>query len=269
MEEICMTFGYTRQAYYKHKELEEFRTKRDQNVLEEVRNIRHKQPKVGVRKLHVMLNNLGKPELKIGRDQLFELLARNDMLVKQKRKFTHTTCPDKKATVFPNLLDKKTIDKKNQAWVVDITYLNTCCGFAYLYLITDRYSRKIISFVVANSLHAKHACKALQKAISTVDDPTGIIHHSDHGSQYCSEEYQNILNNNNIICSMTGIAHCYDNAVAERINGILKQEFGLGMTLQSVKVAQELASDAIYIYNHKRLHNALRYKTPCEVHDAL
>ncbi len=269
MEAICMTFGYSRQAYYKHKQLEEFRTKRDQNVLAEVRNIRHKQPKVGVRKLHIMLNNLEQSELKISRDQLFELLARNDMLVKQKQKFIHTSRPDKKASVFPNLMDKKTIDKKNQAWVVDITYLNTCYGFAYLYLITDRYSRKIISFVVANRLHAKYACKVLQKAISTVDDPAGIIHHSDHGSQYCSEEYQNILNSNKILCSMTGIAHCYDNAVAERINGILKQEFGLGRTLQSVKVAQELASDAIYIYNNNRLHSALMYKTPCEVHDSL
>jgi transposase InsO family protein len=204
--------------------------------------------------------------LKIGRDYLFKLLAKYDLLVKRKLRFTRTTDSGRKPVTYPNILIEKEISRVNEAWVVDITYLNTCSGFVYLYLITDRYSRKIISHVVADSLKAKHACSALLKAISTVNNPEGIIHHSDHGSQYCSEEYQKILAAHNMICSMTGAAHCYDNAVAERVNGILKQEFGLSKVMPSMKVAQQLASDSIKIYNSKRLHKALLYKTPDAVY---
>lgn len=263
-----MTFGFTRQAYYKHKQLDELRCVRDQEVLAEVRNIRMEQPKVGGRKLQIMLANLEREELKIGRDQLFELLAMNGMLVKTKVRFTRTSISGRNGVNFPNLLFKKHIYRVNQAWVVDITYLNTCNGFVYLNLVTDRFSRKIISYVVADSLKAKHACSALLKAISTVDNPEGIIHHSDHGSQYCSEEYQKILRSHNMVCSMTGAARCYDNAVAERVNGILKHEFGLSKVLPSLKIAQELASDTIRIYNSKRLHKALMYKTPDAVYNA-
>lgn len=263
-----MTFGFTRQAYYKHSKIEDNRAKRDESVLSEVRNIRKEQPKVGGRKLHVMLADLEREELKIGRDQLFELLAMNGMLVKKKVRFTRTSISGRNGVNYPNLLTKKHINRINQAWVVDITYLNTCNGFVYLYLVTDMYSRKIISYVVADSLKAKHACSALLQAISTVDNPEGIIHHSDHGSQYCSEEYQKILRRHHMLCSMTGVARCYDNAVAERVNGILKHEYGLSKVLPSLKIAQELASDSIRIYNSKRLHKALKYKTPEAVYSA-
>lgn len=263
-----MAFGYTRQAYYKHQRLVDLRVVRDQEVLTEVRNIRKEQPKVGVRKLHIMLSSLERADLKIGRDYLFEMLAKNDLLVKRKLRFTRTTDSGRKPVTYPNMLTERAIDAVNQAWVVDITYLNTCAGFVYLYLVTDRYSRKIISHNVADSLKAKHACNALLKAISSVNNPEGIIHHSDHGSQYCSDEYQNILAAHHMQCSMTGRAHCYDNAVAERVNGILKHEFGLSRVLPSLKVAQELASNTIKIYNSKRLHKALLYRTPDAVYYA-
>jgi len=261
-----MTFGYTRQAYYKHQKLETVRCVRDQEVLTEVLNIRKEQPKVGGRKLHIMLSNPEQANMKIGRDYLFDILAKNDLLVKRKLKFTHTSDSGSKPVTYPNLLIEQKIDRVNQAWVVDITYLNTCSGFVYLYLITDRYSRKIISHVVADSLKAKHACSALLKAIGTVKNPQGIIHHSDHGSQFCSQEYQKILAEHNMLCSMTGAAHCYDNAVAERVNGILKHEFGLYRVLPSLKIASELATDGVYIYNNKRLHASLNYKTPSLVY---
>jgi len=263
-----MTFGFTRQAYYKHSKLEDNRAKRDEKVLSEVRNIRKEQPKVGGRKLQIMLANLEREELKIGRDQLFELLAMNGMLVKKKPRFTRTSISNRNSVNYPNLLYKEHIYRVNQAWVVDITYLNTCNGFVYLYLVTDMHSRKIISYVVADSLKAKHACSALLKAISTVDNPEGIIHHSDHGSQYSSEEYQKILKSNKMLCSMTGRDRCYDNAIAERVNGILKHEFGLSKVLPSLMIAQELTSDSIRIYNSKRLHKALMYKTPEAVYNA-
>lgn len=263
-----MTFGYTRQAFYKHQRIEENRRERDLEVLKLVHNIREDQEKVGTRKLHSMLNKMENKNIKIGRDYLLELLAMNNMLVKRKRKFTRTTDSGHIHTTYPNLLKDMIIDGVNQAWVVDITYLNTCSGFAYLYLVTDRYSRRIISHVVSDSLEAKHACTALSKALSSVQNPEGIIHHSDHGSQYCSKQYQKILSGNNMIGSMTGSNRCYDNAVAERVNGILKQEFRLSRVLASVKVAEELAAWAINIYNSKRLHMALKYKTPNEVHFA-
>jgi transposase InsO family protein len=220
------------------------------------------QPEVGVRKLHRMLRSPETPNLIIGRDYLFELLAAKNLLVKTKRKFIHTTDSGHSNPVYPNLLSVHKIIKVNQAWVVDITYLNTCDGFVYLYLITDRYSRRIISHVVADSLKAKHACDALQAAIKSVRNTDGIIHHSDHGSQYCSQEYQKILAENGMRSSMTGPSRCYDNAVAERVNGILKHEFGLSKVLPSLKLAKELAADSIKIYNSKRLHTALQYKTP-------
>lgn len=263
-----MTFGYTRQGYYKHQKLEAFRGERDAKVLTEVREIRQEQPKVGGNKLHIMLSNLQREDLKIGRDYLFKLLREHNLLIRRKPRFTRTTDSGGKPVDHPNLLTEIEVSKVNQAWVADITYLNTCDGFVYLYLITDRYSRKIISYEVARSLKAKYACKALLKAISSVDNPDGIIHHSDHGSQYCSQAYQEILEANGMLCSMTGPAHCYDNAVAERVNGILKHEFGLARVLPSLKIARELAADAIKIYNSKRLHKSLQYKTPDAVYNA-
>lgn len=261
-----MIFGYTRQGYYKHVNLDEFRSHRDANVLVEVREIRKELPKLGGLKLHKMLSKMQLPELKIGRDYLFALLGKNGLLQKRRRKFTRTSDSGPKPVTHPNLLAGKTIEKPNQAWVTDMTYLNTCSGFAYLYLITDKFSRRILSHVVTNSLKAKYACIALEKAIQTVPATEGIIHHSDHGSQYCSNEYQKILFENKMLCSMTGPARCYDNPVAERLNGILKQEFGISKVLPSVKIAQELVLDAITIYNSKRLHKSLGYKTPDDVY---
>jgi len=263
-----MTFGYTRQGYYKHQKLASFRSERDARVLAEVREIRQEQPRVGGLKLHFMLSHMNRADLKIGRDYLFDILRTHKLLLRRKRRFVNTSVTGPKPVVYPNLLAEKEIERPNQAWVADITYLNTCSGFVYLYLVTDRYSRKIISHVVADSLKAKHACSALAKAISTVDNPEGIIHHSDHGCQYSSEEYQKMLADNKMLCSMTGKAHCFDNAVAERVNGILKQEFGLSKVLPSLKVAQELAADAIRIYNSRRLHKSLQYKTPDAVYHA-
>lgn len=263
---ICSVYGRTRQGYYKHQRQADEKWRRQQIVLKSVRKIRNRQKKAGVRKIQKMLVNMIDPDLVPGRDKLYELLRNNGLLVKSKRKRINTTDFDHDMPIYPNLLEGFTPTGINQAWVVDITYLNTCRGFVYLFLVTDLHSRKIISHVVADNLKAENACLALNKALKTVSDPSGIIHHSDHGSQYCSKAYQKILNTNNLKCSMTGPNRCYDNAVAERINGILKQEFGLGKTFINIKIAIEAAMDAIYIYNTERLHVSLGYKTPESVY---
>jgi len=265
---ICSTYCRTRQGFYKRQRQANATRKRQQWVLKNVRLIRIKQQKAGVRKLQKMLKDMDDPNLVIGRDKLFDLLRANGLLVKSKRKRINTTDFNHDMPVYPNLLENFASTGINQAWVVDITYLNTCKGFVYLFLVTDLHSRKIISHVVADNLKAENACLALNKALQTVSDPSGIIHHSDHGSQYCSKVYQNILAKNNLKCSMTGPNRCYDNAVAERVNGILKQEFGLDKVFPNIKIAAEAAKDAVKIYNSERLHVSLGYKTPESVYRA-
>lgn len=262
MKQICAIFGYTRQGYYKHLKTQAEKAMRDEEVLKAVKQIRLRQTKVGGKKLHRMIQ----PQIMIGRDYLFSLLRSQGLLVKSKRKYTKTTHSGSIKTKHPNLIKSAVFTGTNQAWVVDITYINTCDAFAYLYLVTDLFSRKIIAHHVADNLHAETACIALKSALATTTSPEGIIHHSDQGIQYMSKQYQEILNDNSVLCSTTGKDHCYDNAVAERVNGILKQEFGLSQTMPSLKVAKEMADEAVGIYNNERLHTSLMYMTPAAVY---
>lgn len=263
---ICSTLGYSRQAFYKHKQIEELELARNERILDFVAMVRKEQPRAGGRKLLRMLSNLNDPDLVIGRDKFFGLLEAHNLLISRKKRGIRTSVPDFDRPIFPNLLDGYVSSRINQAWVVDITYLNTCKGFAYLFLLSDLHSRKILGYTLAEDMKADNACLVLQKALQTVSDPSQIIHHSDHGSQYSSKAYQKILNDNKLSCSMTGPNRCYDNAVAERINGILKQEFGLGMTFPDIRIAREAVTDAIMIYNAKRLHVSLGYQTPDSVY---
>lgn len=265
---ICSTLGYSRQGFYKHGKQAKAEIAREMKILEFVRLQRQTQSKAGVRKLYHMLLATNDPDLVIGRDRLFTLLRAYNLLVVRKRRYTRTTDSFHNLPIFPNLLEGYVTRRSNQAWVVDITYLNTCEGFVYLFLVSDLHSRKIISHVVADSLNTENACLAINQALKTVKKGNNIIHHSDHGSQYCSKMYQEILNRNKMQCSMTGRNRCYDNAVAERINGILKQEFGLKQTFVDLEIAQEAVNDAIYIYNNIRLHTVHGYKTPQSVYRA-
>lgn len=243
----------------------EFRRKQ-RKILEFVDKVRLRQRWVGTRKLHRMMRLSGDEDLKIGRDRLFELLANPNRLIKRKRRHISTTNFKHDKPIYPNLLEGLETERINQAWVVDITYLNTCEGFAYLFLLTDLHSRRILAHAVADNMKTENACLVLEKALTTVYGEIDLIHHSDHGSQYCSDAYQSILNTNKIRCSMTGQNRCYDNAVAERMNGILKQEFGLNKTFVSVSIAREAAREAIDIYNNERLHVSLGYRTPESVY---
>lgn len=237
-------------------------------VIAKVREIRQTMPNIGTRKLLYELHASGDKRLKIGRDYLFDLLWKRGMLVKRKRRFTVTSLSKHAFKIYPNLLPETTITRPNQVWVSDITYLRICKGFVYLFLITDYYSRKIVGYHVSDSLATDGACLAFDRARNKVKTFEGLTHHSDHGIQYCSSKYTQMLTQYNIQISMTGDNHCYDNAVAERVNGILKHEFGLSMLMGNLKLAREAVVDAINIYNTRRPHLSLNYSTPEAVYVA-
>lgn len=220
-------------------------------------------PRLGGRKL---LHKVRERDLKYGRDKFFELLRENNLLVKRLRSYHQTTNSRHWLRKYPNLIKGIKSADVEQIWVSDITYLQTEEGFTYLSLITDSYSRKIVGYDLSESLKAEGAIRALKMAIKDrrTDNPT--IHHSDRGLQYCSEEYQRLLKENSIISSMTENSDPYENALAERMNGILKTEFFLDIKFPSKELAEKAVKEVIEIYNTKRPHCSLKMKTPEEIH---
>jgi transposase InsO family protein len=242
---------------------------RDQRIIDEVQQIRHRQPRVGTRKLQRMLNEHLKDEgIEVGRDRLFELLRTRNLLIRRRRNGQRTTDSRHRFKKYGNLIRNLEITRPNQVYVSDITYLGTLEGFCYLALITDAYSRKIVGYDVSRSLSLEGSLRALQMALGALAGPRELIHHSDRGLQYCSHTYVQLLTKNSVQISMTEEQHVYENAQAERVNGILKNEFLLGETLKSFEVAQQLVKDAIHIYNEERLHLSLNYQTPAMRHAA-
>jgi len=265
---ICGIFECTRQGYHKYLGRCIRKQEHEDRVIAQVLKYRRSQPKAGVRKLKKMLSDDPSLSLRIGRDRLFALLRERNMLVRNRRKYKACTDYRHKYRIYPNLLPELEVSRINQVWVSDITYIRTYPGFVYLYLVTDYFSRKIVGYHISGNLKTESAVKALRKAIGTKPAAEGLIHHSDHGVQYCSDEYQSLLKHNEIRPSMTGRNRCYDNAVAERINGILKDEFGLNRMLPDITVAREVAGDAVRIYNRERLHQSLNYQTPEAVYNS-
>ncbi len=204
----------------------------------------------------------------MGRDRLFDLLQRFGLLIDRRRSFRRTTNSYHRFHKYSNLIRNLDVVRPNQVFVSDITYLQTQEGFCYLALVTDLYSRKIVGWDLSKSLSIESSQRALLQALSRVVDPAGLIHHSDRGIQYCSEGYVGILINKKVLISMTEENHCYENAVAERLNGILKDEFSLGHILASVKTAKKLTDEAICRYNNERPHSSLLYKTPSQCYVA-
>lgn len=263
--QLCCWFGISRQGYYRHRQLSERRSQEEASVLEIVRQIRYQQPRVGGRKLHLMLQEIG---IYIGRDRLFEILRKHQMLVLRRKRYSRTTDSRHPFRYYPNLIKDIRIDRPGQVYVSDITYIHTLEGFQYLCLITDYYSRKIIGYDLSSSLSIEGSIRALKMALRQTHDPGGLIHHSDRGVQYCCKEYIELLKKHGIKISMTEQDHVYENALAERVNGILKDEFYLGETLQSKDVAKELVRESVEIYNQQRLHMSLNYRTPESVYEA-
>jgi len=235
-------------------------------VIDEVRRIRKKQPKVGGRKLTLDLQELG---FQLGRDQLFDILRRNNMLVKKRKRVQWTTNSQHWFHKYTNLIKGMVLTGPNQVFVSDITYLRLQEGFCYLSLITDAWSRKIVGWNISSSLCVSGPISALKMALKNVPHPEGLIHHSDRGVQYCCQEYVKILKDHHVLISMTENNHCGENALAERVNGILKDEFLLNQTLPSFKIAKELTRESINTYNHTRRHMSLNYQIPAEVHNVI
>lgn len=220
-------------------------------------------PREGVRKLKISLkNDFDKANLKVGRDTLFDILRKHNMLITRKKPSYRTTNSFHRFYKHKNIIKDLLVNRPNQVWVSDITYIRTVKGFCYLALITDMYSRKIIGYDLSDSLELSGCVRALKKALYKTKRITGLIHHSDRGIQYCSNVYTQILIRKKINISMTEENHCYENALAERVNGILKDEFYLDQTFMNTTHAKRAAKNAIKLYNQVRLHLYLDFKTP-------
>ncbi len=263
VSEICLCFGLTRDAYYKFFKRREKREAVALKVVKLVEQERKDQPRVGTRKLYEALHALFILEnLKVGRDKLFDILREQEMLIRRKKASCKTTNSYHRFHKYNNLVKDMDINAPNQVWASDITYIRTISGFCYLALITDMYSRKIVGYDISDSLELAGCLRALKRALRTARPAAGLVHHSDRGIQYCSNQYVNELDKRKIRISMTEENHCYENAMAERVNGILKDEFYLDQCFFSTDHACIAAKNAIEIYNSKRLHLSLGYKTP-------
>ena len=259
-------FGINRQIYYRSTKRSRTSKNKAEQVVELVENIRMKMPKIGGRKLYFMLNEPLKT-LKIGRDKFFNILKANHLLITPKRSYHITTNSHHRFRKHKNLVLDYQITKPNQVWVADITYIGNRKNPSYLSLITDAYSKKIVGHYVAENLTTEGSLLALKKAINTTElKELSLIHHSDRGLQYCSDEYQKILEKNNIKCSMTQNSDPYENAVAERINGILKQEFNIDKFDVETKIKRKIVEESIEIYNELRPHFSNHYLTPNQMH---
>ncbi|MGB4448089.1 MAG: IS3 family transposase [Cloacibacterium sp.] len=259
-------FGINRQIYYRSTKRSRTSKNKAEQVVELVENIRMKMPKIGGRKLYFMLNEPLKT-LKIGRDKFFNILKANHLLITPKRSYHITTNSHHRFRKHKNLVLDYQITKPNQVWVADITYIGNRKKPSYLSLITDAYSKKIVGHYVAENLTTEGSLLALKKAINTTElKELSLIHHSDRGLQYCSDEYQKILEKNNISCSMTQNSDPYENAVAERINGILKQEFNIDKFDVETKIKRKIVEESIEIYNELRPHFSNHYLTPNQMH---
>lgn len=260
---FCELFGYSKQAYYKQFKHQTKRADSYSLLKAEVLQIRRQMPRLGTRKLHFLLHKT----CPIGRDRFFDLLRKEGLLVLKRKKYTVTTDSRHWMRKYPNQIKGLILTRPEQLLVADITYIDTIEGNAYLHLITDAYSKQVMGHELGSSMEAASTLKALHMAISKRKYPeTDLIHHSDRGLQYCSKLYIDHLVNNNIQISMTENGSPYDNAVAERMNGIFKEEFGLGQRINNLKEARHLARESIDIYNRLRPHLSCQMLTPQCMH---
>lgn len=264
---VCRQLGYSKQAYYKSLTRSKRSQSQKQQIKYKVLSVRHLLPQLGTRKLHKLLGEeLRQQGLKIGRDRLFDLLRQESLLVVRKRKYVKTTDSRLWMHQYPDLVKGMKLQRPEQLWVADITYLATEQGHCYLHLITDAYSKKIMGYKLSKLLAASETLQALKVALNNRSYAHPLIHHSDRGLQYCSKEYTTLLNQHKISISMTQTGSPYDNAVAERVNGILKQEFGMDDIFGNLKQAQQQLDQSIILYNQLRPHLSNSYLTPEQMH---
>jgi len=224
-------------------------------------------PKLGTRKLYALLHEKFMVSgIKLGRDKFFTVLREHELLVKPKKRYVQTTNSKHWLRKYPNLIRGMQLVRKDQLWVSDITYVRTEQGFCYLSMITDAYSRKIVGSAVSNSLSTEVCSSALAEALLGRTGTERLIHHSDRGLQYCSKEYVGMLERNGIEISMTDNGDPYENALAERMNRTIKEEFLGEARFMDQWVLEKVSQESITIYNKERPHLKLGMRTPDQVH---
>ena len=265
VDAICALFGKTRQAYYQRVGYQYQEAAEESIILDLIAELRKDMGRMGGRKLWHEINE-AHPKM-ISRDKLFDILDKYHLKVHRRKRTVRTTWSESWLHRFPNLVKGLILTAANQVWVSDITYIETKAGFVYLHLVTDAYSKKIMGWCLSPSLHADATISALQMATRNAGcDLKGLIHHSDRGCQYCCEKYVKLLQDNGIEISMTQDGDPRDNAIAERVNGILKTEWLYDDHFIGFEDAYRRIAEVINLYNNKRPHLSLNYKTPAEAH---
>jgi transposase InsO family protein len=262
----CYLFGIDRQVYYRSIRRRISRQSKAAQVVSMIAEIRQSMPRIGTRKLYYLLSDRLKT-IKIGRDKFFDILRANHLLIQPKRSYHITTDSHHRFRKHKNLILEMEINRPDQVWVSDITYLGKREKPCYLNLITDAYSKKIVGYYVADNMDTESSIHALKMAVKNrTNSKVPLIHHSDRGVQYCADDYQKILLKQGIRCSMTNNGDPYENAVAERVNGILKQEFVIDTYHADLNIMRKIVKDAIEVYNDQRPHYSNYMLTPSQMH---
>jgi len=264
---LTRKLGMSRQNFYKERSARQ-KAEVDAGLVEQlVRSERALQPRLGGRKLFkILAQPLENEGIKLGRDRFFDILREKGLLVPPLPKSPRTTRFEPSLPVFRNLVAALELTGPDQAWAADITYIRTDEGFLYLSLITDMWSRKIVGFHAGDTLETEGALKALSMALASLRPGAKPVHHSDRGCQYASHLYVGKLQKAGLQISMTEELHCYENAMAERVNGILKQEYYIGSCFKNKNQAKTAVKEAVFLYNKRRPHKSLNYETPENMH---
>ncbi|HMQ69709.1 MAG TPA: IS3 family transposase [Ignavibacteria bacterium] len=263
MIEICKILGISRQGFYKARKKKRKKGLQEEIIIGLVHSQRRKMPMLGGKKLYrLMTADFERLKIKLGRDKFFSILRKNGLLIHRKKRYAKTTDSSHRFWIYDNMIKEIEPEGINKIWVSDITYVRVGDSFCYLALITDLYSRKIVGYDISESLNLEGSIRALKMAMRRKGDLSGLIHHSDRGIQYCSNIYTELLISRKIKISMAEKGNPYENAVAERVNGILKEEFLLGETFKTKQQAYRSVREAIETYNKLRPHMSIDYMTP-------
>lgn len=267
VSQACDAMKISRQAYYKYMKYMEKHLFAQEVVIQRVHEIRYKHSKIGGKKLYFLLGDeIAKLPISLGRDKFFDLLRDNNLLISRKKVSQKTTNSAHNYAIHPNLAKDFTPLKRDSLWVCDITYIRLNQSFMYLSLITDAFSRMIIGFDISHSLAIDGCIRAAKMSIKQSISTDNLIHHSDRGVQYCSHDYVSLLRKSKIAISMTRGGNPYENAMAERVNGILKYEYALVENFVSEDNLVKTVNQAVHLYNFERPHTALKNLTPAQVH---
>ncbi len=264
---LCADVDKSRQSYYERGWQSQSEVCSANEVVQLVHDERKQLPRLGTRKLyHLLRQEFEERALKVGRDKLFTILREKHLLLGKKRKYVKTTMSKHWLKKYPNLIKNVTLERPEQVFVSDITYISTEAGFSYLSMVSDACSKKIMGYALSTHLGVEGSVTALQMALAHRRTDKPLIHHSDRGLQYCSKDYVGILNDHHVQISMTTNGDPYENAIAERINGILKEEFYCSSTFADHQEAERHITQSIKLYNTRRPHLSCYMLTPEMAH---